>query len=346
LIDIELMRGVIESSYTAQLTRHLGQAGPPAIKALLKEVTKIYLYISPESFTRLSIIVDIESINNTPQLEGGVSIRDIERLPSEITDNCIIKVLPSGDLILWKQNAEIHFILDNNTLCYEYNCGAESIRTNDLSLPIPKLIPGAPSMFSIPTFHTVNQAIDHYYIKLARQSRCGILTKAWKDQNRIFFIEKPEDTLQSSLYQYLYGSLRNTEVRREQNVDESHPIDIKVSWLSTNRQALIEIKWLGKSLKDDGNLTAPFLASRAVDGAQQLADYLDSNKLRTPSHITRGYLVVFDGRRWQTNASTKTINLKNGFHYRDEEITYAPPHHTTRHDFEEPIRLFLEPNVS
>lgn len=148
--------------------------------------------------------------------------------------------------------------------------------------------------------------------------------------------------MRNSLSYYLKARLRGVEVRPEQIVDSSHPVDIKVSWFLSNRLALIEIKWLGKA-RTKTKISSEFSAARALEGASQLADYLDKNKVQAPTHKTRGYLVIIDGRRAKTKKQTKQINLADGNKYANMEIIYKPKYHDDRTDFEVPIRMFAEP---
>ena len=107
--------------------------------------------------------------------------------------------------------------------------------------------------------------------------------------------------------------------------------------------ALIEIKWLGKSLDENGKITTNYSAWRAKQGAKQLADYLDSNRGQVPTHQTIGYLVVIDARRRGLNELSISVNYVNGLFYKDAEVKYSPEYHRIRNDFERPIRMFVEP---
>ncbi len=137
--------------------------------------------------------------------------------------------------------------------------------------------------------------------------------------------------------------MRDAEVRPEQNVSETQPIDIKITWTFAPKQALIEIKWLGKSKHPDGKLATTYGPARAQNGAQQLADYLDMNEEAVPGHVVRGYLVVFDGRRRRLGRSATSIRESDGLYYQDKEIHYEPAHDKERDDFEKPVRFFVQP---
>jgi hypothetical protein len=168
----------------------------------------------------------------------------------------------------------------------------------------------------------------------------------WHGVNRLFLRAKPEGIMRRSLHQYLRNAFPDAEVRPEQIVDESHPVDIKVTWADTTHRAIIEIKWIGDSVDPSGKITTKYRDARANDGAKQLSDYLDSDAEAAARIRTRGYLVVFDARRKGLTQNQSSINAENGLFYRDAEIIYDPDFNAKRKDFSVPIRMFAEPRVA
>ena len=161
------------------------------------------------------------------------------------------------------------------------------------------------------------------------------------------FLPKPEKGMRRSLESYLEATLRLTkgvELRPEQNVDETKPVDIKVTFTHANRRALIEIKWMGDSAPRPGETGAhhKFRTKAATDGAKQLANYLDLDKPRSTEQIVTGYLVVFDARRGGVKPDTTEIDSKRGMQYEQQEITFDPKI-LARPDFAPPRRMFMEP---
>jgi len=149
------------------------------------------------------------------------------------------------------------------------------------------------SVFASPTYKELDEALGKYYEDQAKNSTCLILRHIWLNpRERLILRDKPEHIMRDSLYQYLYNKLRSHTVKREQNVDETHPVDIKITWSTNNKVvALIEIKWLGKSEKTQ------YTEARANIGAGQLTEYLTSSYHEEPDRHFIGYLVVFDARR-------------------------------------------------
>jgi hypothetical protein len=213
-----------------------------------------------------------------------------------------------------------------------------------MSVTIEKWLDNVQSIFAVPRFTDLRAALQRYAGLFVRHSTCHIMRKAWEADNRLFFRPGPEELLRTSLHQYLMAALVGATTRAEQNVDESHPVDIRVGWDLSIQEAIIEIKWLGKS-REAGRIRSEYSAARARDGARQLADYLDKAKQSAPARETRGYLVVIDGRRARLRADTVTLDHPEAFRYQSEEIDYEPRYHMTRPDFEEPFRMFAEPVV-
>ena len=189
-------------------------------------------------------------------------------------------------------------------LDYEYNCEYdifeyyyyrpknEAFFINVKRIGINQYVDTAScSVFTIPTYKELDEALDEYYNKMAKSSVCNVLKNVWKNETNMEFCIKPEQYMQKSLWQFLHVSLRSHSVLREQTVDASHPVDIKIMWSILKVIALIEIKWIG----DSGKIQ--YRDSRANDGALQLIQYIDASYRGEPDKHFKGYLVVYDGRR-------------------------------------------------
>ena len=251
--------------------------------------------------------------------------------------------MPSGTFIIWAKYSADVLDLSQTAVVYSFYKGVERFHAKKESKDVRKLIPGHTSNFAIPTFNNLREALASYRDTQARTSSCEILNTAWYDSNRFFFKPAPEETIRRSLTRYLKITFRaSAEVRPEQIVDESHPVDIKVTWFMTNRLALIEIKWLGQP-RDDTSRKNNYSVVRAKSGAKQLADYMDANKVQAPTHESRGYLVVVDARRARLSLSRTTMSTDDGMKFAASEIPYDPKYYEIRDDFETRIRMFVNP---
>jgi hypothetical protein len=106
---------------------------------------------------------------------------------------------------------------------------------------------------------------------------------------------------------------------------------------------LIEIKWLGYSVAEDGHITARHKDRRAQEGADQLAKYLDEQRTSAPSRVIQGYYVIIDGRRENLSEGATTITSADGMFYEDKDLVFNPDHYAQRNDFDRPYRMFARP---
>jgi hypothetical protein len=266
--------------------------------------------------------------------------QDIPSLVEVACTSCVIRLRERG-YDYWRGPVVDIPAISKKAVVYMFEEGNEKFIVNGVDHLVKAVDTAQRSFFARPTFGSLREALQRYRPRI-RHSSCFLFAEAWEDGNRLFFRSHAEKHMRRSLLQYLDNVLRDAEVRPEQIVDESHPVDIKVTWMYTTRLALIEIKWLGKS-RVDGQITASYDDSRANKGAKQLADYLDANRTRAPEHQTKGYLVVVDGRRRNLNNESQSVTREDGLHYANIAIKFAPEYHKVRDDFEEPTRIFVEP---
>ena len=258
--------------------------------------------------------------------------------------------------VLVNERLEIHggipdpSALSSECVVYSYRDRVKQIYVCGESFTIRNPSPAAMvSIFARPTFSSLDAALTRYATEVVNKTVCFILDHQkdgiWADENRLFLRAKPEEVMRKSLHQYLRDAFPDAEVRPEQMVDESHPVDIKVTWADTTHRAIIEIKWLGDSVDDTGRITTPYRDARAKEGAQQLSEYLDGDAETAARLRTRGYLVMFDARRRGLVRGQITITSANGLHYRDRDIAFDPDYHALRPDFAPPVRMFAEPRM-
>lgn len=346
--DQEILTKIVSHDFGSIINQDCGSAGVVIFKNLLEKLTEIYRFLEIENFEEIVVFSPLRQFGNlefafpsTPTL-----VDDPKRFAQFSSKNLTIKIEDGEEIKVWENFIPNSKTLKGAFLVYHYTQGSESLRCKKRDMPLCK-IPGTVSHFSPATFKDLRSALEDYKDKRARSSSCKILSTAWfNPKNRIFFNPGPETKMRESLEQFLGDRLRgNVEVRPEQVVGDSRPVDIKITWLLTNKLALIEIKWLGKSIKSLGGPIVEHSESRALQGARQLATYLDSNRTKASEQITKGYLVIFDARRKRTNSNSTSVNYKDGFHYKNTEITFNPEYHKIRShkDFDLPIRMFLEP---
>jgi hypothetical protein len=260
-------------------------------------------------------------------------------------------VFSDKNVIIWTDINFDHIYESDYNIVYEYNANKEKIIAMHKEIDITICKSG--SRFSN-EFNEIETQLNNYKLHKVRYSTCPLLNNAWSSNKRIFFIggdkDIPEKYLQESLHNFIddlkiiKGKLGQFEPSREHNLGASKPVDLVVRWEKSNRIALIEIKWLGKSIFK-GKIKSTHSNCRANQGYKQLKEYFDLAKRDYPNKIIKCYLVVIDGRRRNTNATTTSISHIKGMHYSQKEILIDvdKQYHLTYENFEKPIRMFVEP---
>ena len=255
----------------------------------------------------------------------------------------VIGPCDSGSVTCWADPIDL-LKLSSYAIVYQFD-GSDRFVTPDGVIEVPSL-PAFASIFAVPTFADLEDALEHYRVNMARRSRCPILRSCWDDTERLVLRNLPESRMRESLETFLVSTLRThdrIEVRPEQTVDDSHRVDIKVTWSFGGRIAYIEIKWLGDSVNADRTRLTRYRDSRACEGAEQLAGYLDSDKTRSSGYSVMGYLVVVDARRRGLDIGNRNITDEQALFYAQRDINYTVQYELQRRDFAKPMRMFLEP---
>lgn len=343
MIDVDRMREIAQALYSPMVEASHGDRGTRALRDLLEFLQALYKHLAPDARrTRILVLKHLEDVPVAP-LVNALECPSVSHMPKFSPDPIVIQVLQNGRSLVSQTAIVDPAQAAQECVVYTYEERVEKFYARAFVRTVPNPAVGYASIFAVPTFDDLSLALVEYRDKLARKTSCEILFRAWDGQKRIVFKSAPESTMRNSLTRFLRDCLRgDVEVRPEQNVTPTRPVDIKVTWFMSNRLALIEIKWLGASKTGTGTLVR-YSDSRARGGAKQLADYLEGNAVQAPRQETRGYLVVLDGRCGRVKPSTVTINHADGFKYEHSEIVFEPKYHEIRSDFEVPIRMFMEP---
>lgn len=319
------------------------------IKSLIENICQIYRYVEPDHYNGDLVIFQTPNDEDVFPMIRKNKHYDRNFLTNNDSPQLLIQTMQDGTINVISEIISdlTTFFSENNALFYHYKSKREHFYASGQCIPIPNHYNCA-SLYST-KYHDLLTALEHYKQTMARYSSCPILKEAWLDQNRIFFRgggkDLPEKHIQISLENFLKSHLRgDVHVVREYNLGASKPVDIRVHWHDVNRAALIEIKWLGQSCREDGTFTTKYTAYRTAKGAIQLKNYLDLERQDTPSSITKGYLVVLDGRRNNLTPNQETITCVNGKHYMNDDLR---PNYSrivnNIYNFSEPIIMFSEP---
>ena len=255
----DVMAKLAQEHFQVFVEKQYGAPGTDALQKVLATARKIFHIRTPESFA-VGLLV-------TARVDGAAT-NDADFVPADgvheiqtLSDAVLVEVRAEGIFARPRRPGELSTDIAMDCVVYEFAPRGESFREaivlpdREVDLPNPN---GYPSSLAAPTFWELEDALNHYHQKLARNGTCKILKAAWADdgeQRRLAFVNHPEKVMRSSLAQHLRSSLRDLKVVRvneEQNQSETEPVDIEVSWGFTTHIALLEVKWLGKCLKSTG----------------------------------------------------------------------------------------------
>ena len=271
---------------------------------LLSEITKslveLFNFFEPAFFDgRFYVYNELDNNFILPEKESQLITLNKEKLLNQ-QNNFAIQVM-KNNLYFW-ENFEDTTILNSTTaLIYKFEKNREFFIANKNNIEITEQYFG--SKFSN-EFWELNNFLEKYAISKIRNSTCPIFNQSWYDKNRIFFKgggkDIPEKFMQNSLKNFIddirifKGEVGQFEGDREHTLGSERPVDLLVKWEKSNRIALIEIKWLGKSKNNDDKITSTHTNSRVNEGYFQLKEYFELAKKDNPTKIIKCYLVVID----------------------------------------------------
>lgn len=317
MINREQLERLYEKNLEVLLNNKISELGYPEDSTckLFRFIAGIFRQIPPELVTwKFNVILPVGTWDFTNK-----EINNICNLNKLLCSDCTIVAV--SDTQFYLEGYDSAFSKDYIRYSY-YGPLNEKIYLADGEIQLSQYCESTTSsIFAQPTYKELDEAMDYYYDRFAKNSSCLVLNQIWTDSSRCEFIAKPEHFMRDSLCQYLQAVLRNHTVKREQNVDATHPVDIKVIWPVITNVALIEIKWLGNSG------TTKYRDARANEGAKQLIDYIASSVEEEPEKHFIGYLTVFDGRRGKIKNQYATSEIN----YCQEYIDH--PHMTYRRFF-------------
>lgn len=343
-MDSKLIDTIRKENYPLHIYKAFNN-NPDSIKVatqLIPVISNIYRYIEPSHLTGLLVIFKRLSNSELIPRKNSSLIYNMDDLSHINTDTIIIESTDEGTIHLWKTDEYISFLEDENTIFYVYQNLEEYFYANKTRIEIPHNFECA-SIYAL-HYPELNRALEQYKTDRISNSSCLLFQECWNDSKRLFFKAAPEAQMQKSLKEFLSSKFRGVEIVREYNLNASKPVDIRIKWTEANKDALIELKWMGKSISSKNNITN-HEDSRANGGAIQLKEYLDFKNTDSPNIISKAYLVVIDGRRNNLNKKIQNISISDGLFFENVEIKFDEENKFFERmkNFEIPIRIFAKP---
>ena len=322
-----------------------------AIEKIGKSLTELFNFIEPGLFDKKIIVVKNLSDTSIFPVANNINLTMNKAFLFNYNKEIMIQLFDDGNILLWEDVDSSKIFDCPENIIYLFEANKEKIIAKNKIFDITVRSFG--SRYS-EEFDELELQLRNYHLHKIKNSSCPIFSESWASDRRIFFKgggkNIPEEYMQKSLHNFIKdlsifkGNIGQFEPTREQNVNAQKPVDIIVHWEKSNRMAIIEIKWLGKSVHN-GGFKSIHTNSRANDGFKQLKEYFDLAKSDYPHKLIKCYLVIIDARRWQTNEQTTTISFKNGMYYENTEIELNNDrkYHMTYKNIQAPIRMFAEP---
>lgn len=361
MIDHSAIKDLAEMAFWADAKECFGKEGTEGLTILLNSIRSFFSEIPPDmTSTRFVFIYPVQNrkrivdYSGTPPFANAISVSNLSGHGRRIMKASAILVFVKSDCVY--DIAELgdslpYELLSKESLIFVNENGVDRFIIGGHSKKMTQVVTGAASNFAMATVQNLEDALAAYR-KDAAEVSCPILKDVWVDGQhglRLVFVNRPEATMRRSLERFLAVKINaDVSVRSEHNTDESMPVDLIVNWFGSKFRALIEIKWLGKSLtrNSTGDKFTEYKESRSQQGADQLVGYIDREKSTEPSAQVKGYLVVFDGRRKGVIDANTPISSGSALYFRDKDIVLSRDYAIEREDFAPLIRYFLEPKSS
>ncbi len=245
MIDYEQLKALAGKLSVPVATTAFPDQGEDTIRAVLAACRRIFVQLDPTQL-QAPVVVFAQATGDTVlDSHSGIQVTNLLGLTTYTPSGFFLQIDPhTNTMHLWPGHAPLDVEhLRKYGIIFIHDAGNERLLISDQEVSLPRIFSGEQSFFSTPYYADLDDALQYYDSALVRRSQCDILERTWFDDNRLYLKAGPEDAIQRSLLRFLRQSLRaNAEVMREQKVNETDPVDIRVTFQFSNRVALLEIK--------------------------------------------------------------------------------------------------------
>jgi hypothetical protein len=253
-VNVDSLQDLALREHMELAQQHFGDRGVGLVLAMAREIRALFSVLAPEQI-RTTIVIVMPADAPSPEYIGLLT----DTLASDLSGAVLLEptvFLVYGDKLVAGHPDRCTVDQEHpDCIVYQYAQGDESFLIEGVRSNITNPSILSPSVFALPTFAELSDALTKYARVVAERGYPDDpLAGAWADSMRWALVNRPEFLMRRSLAQNLRVTLENyldISVRQEQNVDETHPVDIQVTWSIRPDMAWIEIKWLGRNINKD-----------------------------------------------------------------------------------------------
>ncbi len=233
MIDHEELQEIAGRLAVPEAVRRFPQGGEEAIKQVLYTCKKVFGVIDPQQLEKPILIFSRAQPDPVMERSSSQQVTNLSALKNFVSSGFALEIDPfTTNMYVWAGSPplDIHEI-STKAVVFRHHHGNEKFLIAGSETPLPRVFAGIQSIFALPSYGDLADALAYYRERVVRNSACETLKTIWYDENRLFLKAKPESKMRDSLIQYLRHTLRfDAEVMPEQNVNETEPVDIRVTF--------------------------------------------------------------------------------------------------------------------
>ena len=180
MIDRDAFDLLVNGYFVPAILSATKDRSPRLFEKLLTAIRKLYRAIEPWS-VKGSITVfartesDSDGISGTSQM-----LSSFEELRSATSHHLCLEVKASGEIRRWNISEMPNIvILSTAAVVYSFEGGTEAFWAHRKQFDVPNVYPGTHSLFQLPAYRELEQALAKYRYPIVRRDQCEILSNIW-----------------------------------------------------------------------------------------------------------------------------------------------------------------------
>jgi hypothetical protein len=176
LVNREAAARVAHLQFTPRVSRTYGAAGTRRLRELTRALDDVHEALAYELIRQgLTVFVTIDD-DDRPLPENRTMRADSSQLPTIVAGGATIQVLGDDEYLVFAEEVDLRQLAEG-AVVYHFSDADYFVIDGELEAMINQT--SYPSIFGIPTFHDLKDALRHYRDHRALHSQCPILSKCW-----------------------------------------------------------------------------------------------------------------------------------------------------------------------